>query len=476
MDEPGRFERSMRESTPGTTPLRSRARNAGPTSRRVLLLTSGLGYGHRRASDAIKQALAELSPASVTSDLDFWSLMNPGVAGSIQQMYLQVVQRHSALYDRVYALDEHTWRRIVENDMEPPPEVLEMTEVILASRNASEDIRKMLGPYPSDLVLFPTACAALPRRAQRRHIAHALARAAVLKAVWMRLRKRMLQQIRRIDPDVIVATQMVPAALVSSLRVERELTQPTIGVLTDFGVHDFWVQPGTDLFCVPDVSMAAPPFAPDERARLDVTGVPLMPGFEDPPSAPEARTMLGLDPVRPVVLVLGGGLGIGVDVVALRLLASFADLQIVVMTGRNRHAAHALAGAEAASAGRLRLRDWSDSMSIYFAAASLVVGKPGGLTVAEALASGRPLLATRSLRGQEGFNVRFLEQHGVGRLLDDAQLVEQITAWLHDPQQLEDVQARAQRLGRRDGARAVARQALELADRYRGFATAETVS
>ena len=142
MDEPGRFERSMRESTPGTTPLRSRARNAGPTSRRVLLLTSGLGYGHRRASDAIKQALAELSPESVTCDLDFWSLMNPGVAGSIQQMYLQVVQRHSALYDRVYALDEHTWRRIVENDMEPPPEVLEMTEVILASRNASEDIRK----------------------------------------------------------------------------------------------------------------------------------------------------------------------------------------------------------------------------------------------------------------------------------------------------------------------------------------------
>ena len=112
MDEPGRFERSMRESTPGTTPLRSRARSAGPRSRRVLLLTSGLGYGHRRASDAIREALAELSPGSVTCDLDFWSLMNPGVAGSIQQMYLQVVQRHSALYDRVYALDEHTWRRI----------------------------------------------------------------------------------------------------------------------------------------------------------------------------------------------------------------------------------------------------------------------------------------------------------------------------------------------------------------------------
>jgi hypothetical protein len=112
MDEPGRFERSMRESTPGTTPLRSRAPAVQGRGRAASCCSRpAWATVIRRASDAIKQALAELSPGSVTCDLDFWSLMNPGVAGSIQQMYLQVVQRHSALYDRVYALDEHLWRR-----------------------------------------------------------------------------------------------------------------------------------------------------------------------------------------------------------------------------------------------------------------------------------------------------------------------------------------------------------------------------
>jgi UDP-N-acetylglucosamine:LPS N-acetylglucosamine transferase len=476
MNESGRPQPLMRDSIVERTGLATYGRGEGPASRRVLLLTSGLGYGHRRASDAICQSLQELSPESVTSELDFWSLMNPGVAESIQQIYLELVQRHSALYDRVHRLDEHTWRRILESNMEPPSEVHELTEVILATANIGEHLDKVLGPYPSDLFLFPTVCAALPRSTRRHVLANALARAAVLKAVWVRLKKRMLQHVRRFDPDVIVATQMVPAALVSALRVEHELTQPTLGVLTDFGVHDFWVQPGTDLYCVPDASMTGPPFESAERARVDVTGVPLMPGFEDPPSAPEARAMLGLDAVRPVVLVLGGGLGIGVDVVASRLLATFADLQIIVMTARNRRAQHALARAEAASAGRLRVRDWSDSMSIYFAAASIVVGKPGGLTVAEALASGRPLLATRSLRGQEGFNVRFLEQHGVGQLLDDTQLIEQVGAWLRDPERLEAVQQEAQRLGRRDGARQVARQALEFADRYRESGLAEAYS
>jgi UDP-N-acetylglucosamine:LPS N-acetylglucosamine transferase len=466
-DDTGRPQPLMRDSTVERTAHPTSGRGDGAARRRVLLLTSGLGYGHRRASDAIREALTDVSPESITSELDFWSLMNPGVAETIQQIYLELVQHHSALYDRVHRLDEHTWRRILESNMEPPPEVHELTEVILATANIGDHLDKLLGPYPSDLFLFPTACAALPRPTRWRLLANSLARAAVLKAVWVRLKKRMLQHVRRFSPDVIVATQMVPAALVSALRVEHGLTQPTIGVLTDFGVHDFWVQPGTDLYCVPDVSMRGTPFDAAECARVDVTGVPLMPGFEDPPSAPEARTMLGLDPMRPVVLVLGGGLGIGVDVVATRLLAAFDDLQIIVMSAGNRDAKHALARAAAASAGRLRVRGWSDSMSIYFAAASIVVGKPGGLTVAEALASGRPLLATRSLRGQEGFNVRFLEQHGVGRLLDDAKLIQQIGAWLRDPAELEAVQQAAQRLGRRDGAVQVARHALELADRYR---------
>ena len=52
MDEPGRLERSMRESTPEITPVGTRVRSGGAVPRRVLVLTSGLGYGHRRACDA----------------------------------------------------------------------------------------------------------------------------------------------------------------------------------------------------------------------------------------------------------------------------------------------------------------------------------------------------------------------------------------------------------------------------------------
>jgi processive 1,2-diacylglycerol beta-glucosyltransferase len=183
-----------------------------------------------------------------------------------------------------------------------------------------------------------------------------------------------------------------------------------------------------------------------------------MPGFAQPPPAANARARLGLDPARPVVLVLGGGLGLGVDAVAGRLLASRPDAEVVIMTGHNRPAHSALESR--AAARHLRVIGWTDEMELFIRAADLVVGKPGGLTVAEVLACGRPLLATRSLGGQEGFNVRFLEQHGVGRLVTEHELPACVDAWLGNAVHLAELQHRAWALGKRDGAARVAATAL----------------
>ena len=436
---------------------------------RVLLLTSGLGSGHMRATDALVEALGRLAPDAVVHKLDFWSLMNPGVADSIRQIYLQLVQHHPDLYERVHRLDEHTWRRIIESDLEPPEEVRELIGVILENRAVGDWMVGALGPYPSDLLLYPTACAALQGNTRNTHMA--LPRLALGKWVWSRLQRRMEQHILAFKPDVAVSTQMVPAALVSSVKTDRRLRLPSIAVLTDFGVHDYWIQPGTDLYCLPDESMIGPPLPAGPHATFTVTGIPLMPGFSSPPSATDSRAMLGLDADAPVVLILGGGLALGVDAVARRLLESTPRLQLVVMAGRNAAVRDALVPLAVRRDPRLVVCDWTDRMEVFLAAADIVVGKPGGLTVAETLACGRPLLATRSLRGQEGFNVDFIERNGVGCLIAEEALPTQIEAWLSDPAALAAMQATALRLGRRNGAADIAQRALGLADRARGEVT-----
>ncbi|MGI9246660.1 MAG: hypothetical protein ACR2I8_08170, partial [Steroidobacteraceae bacterium] len=191
---------------------------------RILLLNSGLGCGHLRAAEAVAVALVQAAPGAVVQQLDFWSLMNAGVAATIQQKYLELVVERSALYARLHGLDERTWRRVIENDIAPPAEVIELIELLTrpddASRRTLASVFEWaLGPYPTDLLFYPTACAALPTSSSERAGNNvALLRQALLKWAFLRLQNRMEQRLLDFMPDAIVATQMVPAALVSSLK------------------------------------------------------------------------------------------------------------------------------------------------------------------------------------------------------------------------------------------------------------------
>jgi processive 1,2-diacylglycerol beta-glucosyltransferase len=145
---------------------------------------------------------------------------------------------------------------------------------------------------------------------------------------------------------------------------------------------------------------------------------------------------------------------------------------VLVMTGRNVAALErmrALAGTLDPQAGTsLHAFGWTDRMEQCLAAADLVVGKSGGLTVAEVLACGRPLLIARTLQGQESFNVQFLERNGLGRFVRDEELASCAQAWLDDRPALQAVQRAAAYAGRRDGALRVAAEVLELATREVG--------
>ena len=437
------------------------ARSRGAYAPRLLLLTSSLGSGHVRAAQAVHAAMLAQAPAASVETVDFWSLMDECVANAIWDTYLHVVQHRSELHDRLYALDQRTWRHIFQSGEPLPDAVAE----VIALFGSMFDNRKQPEPqgarFGSDRMLVRGLYGALLGRAGAG--AGALVRPTLMIWAFTRLAQRLETRMRAFRPDVIVATQMLPAWLLSFLKRRRSLDTPTIGVLTDFGVHDFWIQPSIDLYCVAHESIAGLPHPGIDAARLRVTGIPLMPGFQRPPTAEQARLELGLDPAAPVVLIPGGGLGIGVDAVAGRLAAESHDWQIAVVAGRNPAAQQALASLATRHRPWLRVWDWTERMELFIRAADVVVGKPGGLTVAEAMACGRPLVAAHGLRGQEGFNVRFLEQHGVGGLVPEERLGAHIASLVSDPTRLAQIQQRSANLGRRDGALRVAHLALELA-------------
>jgi UDP-N-acetylglucosamine:LPS N-acetylglucosamine transferase len=435
---------------------------------RVLLLTSTLGAGHARAAQAVEMAVRKRAPEAQIETLDFWSLADRQVAYGVRQTYLRLVHTSPQLYDRIYRLDQRTWRRIVESNEAPPPELAEVLALMpeRGERRAQCDVRG--SRFPLDRFVFPLLCAALEGRPRGWPRVNKLLRLPSVQWAWTRLTGRLEARLAAFEPDAIVITQMNLGALLSSIKRRRGWNVPTLAVLTDFGLHDFWLQPGIDRYCVAHEEIIGLNGNGIDRARVLTSGIPLMPGFSQPPSAHEARARLQLPPHAAVVLVLGGGLGLGVEAAAERLLACSADLQLLIMAGRNGTAHSSLARLEARYGARLRVLGWTERMEIPMRAADIVVGKPGGLSVAEALACGRPLVATRSLGGQEGFNVRFLEAHGgVGRLVPETELVQYVESAVKDRAGLARMQERALQLGKRDGAVRVAELALALAQAHR---------
>jgi processive 1,2-diacylglycerol beta-glucosyltransferase len=427
---------------------------------RVMLLTSGLGQGHTRVAHAVAAGLIQQSIHVET--LDLWSLMNPGVVSIVHHTYLRLVQEYPDLYERLYHLDVHTWRQILESESGPPAAVLEVLELIssIAADASSPEVRSLR--YSSDRFLLALLYTSLPYDGASLAGNGVKARLAVWKWTWLRLVKRLETVVRATSPDIIACTQMIPAGMVSSLKQRRKLRTPTIGVLTDFGVHDFWIQSGVNRYCVAQESMASAFEDAQRTADVVTTGVPLMPSFAEPISQAEARRQLQLPMQDSVVLVLGGGLGLGVDSVASRLLAPESSIQVLVMPGRNDQAQAALADLARRYPDRLRVGGWTERMDIYIRAADVVVGKPGGVTVSETLACGRPLFATRSLGGQEGFNVDFLQRHRVGGLVKDHELFESVRSALAQPDELAATQARAWALGSRNGTKHVCDLILDL--------------
>ena len=240
-------------------PASGRLRAEHDRAPRVLLLTSTLGSGHLRAAQAVEAALLERSPSPVVKTIDFWSLMDAGVAQTVRQTYLRLVQEYPELYDRIFQLDQRTWRDILESNEAPPPALGEGLE-LLAATGADDTKREPSGDqYALDRILFRSLCAVLPKRARRSSENSALGRRALIKWGWARLARRLQARLQAFGPDVVIATQMGPAALLSFVKKRDGLNVPLIGVLTDFGVHDLWIQPGIDRYCVAHDSIAGWP-------------------------------------------------------------------------------------------------------------------------------------------------------------------------------------------------------------------------
>lgn len=423
-------------------------------SLRVLFLTSNLGFGHTRAAAAIENQLAAAHDLQAEY-LDLWSLMDEEVAGSVKDGYLRMATEHPDYYQKLYDLDVGLWRQL---SGEAPADT--------AIKNFLSDQRQRWFPEHSnwfnhrgqnlDRALLNTFITLICSNQERR--LHRVILRSVLLLMREVLVSRLREHIVRCNPDVVIATQMYPAALLANLKKKQNFKHiPSVGVITDYGLHTAWVRPQTDFYCVACPELAETLVAEGvSRSRIRATGMPLMPQFSQAMSEQVARRQLGLDVNRRTILVTGGQYGIGIVKPVNDLLRTHPGYQILVTSGSSARETLKLRTLERQFPNQLQVFGWVDDMSKLLCAADVVVGKPGGLSVSETLACGRPFLATCCLGGQERHNVEYLRRHGMGDLIDLESLASVLEGFFSPGGDLANIKRRAYELGTRDGAAKVA--------------------
>ena len=283
----------------------------------------------------------------------------------------------------------------------------------------------------------------------------------------------MIRLLKRVQPDLCVATHFLAAEIVAWLIAKRKLQAHNAIVVTDYDVHAMWLCRTVERYYV----------AIDEAAEylgrigvpreiLRVTGIPVDPLFAKPLDRAEARRTLGLDSAATVILVSAGGYGVGpVEQLVSGLLALRKPWQIVAIAGKAEKARKRLediskrAGKLPSGALRLCAVGFTTEMDKYMASADLLVGKAGGLTTSEALARVLPMALIEPIPGQEERNADHLLEAGAAIRCNNLPAAPwKIAKLLDDAARLNRMREAARAMSRPLAAASIAEDALRLVD------------
>lgn len=256
-------------------------------------------------------------------------------------------------------------------------------------------------------------------------------------------------------PDICICTNFMPADIAVQL-IKQDKLHCNLGiVVTDFYVHALWLEElFTRYFVAKEENKRYLTMLGLPSDRVEATGIPVLERFSAPLDENEAAARLGLDRSRPVVLLSAGAAGLLSAKTIGKILDQIREPSTtVVVCGRNERLKaeldELLASAPPERRAAVCVVGYTDRMHEYLRLADVFVGKPGGLSTSECLASGVPMVMWDPIPGQEQYNAYHVLESGAGVLPDNvATIGYKVDQLLADRERLARMKANAKAAGR----------------------------
>ncbi|GAB4836700.1 Monogalactosyldiacylglycerol synthase 1, chloroplastic [Ancistrocladus abbreviatus] len=384
--------------------------------KRVLILMSDTGGGHRASAEAIKAAFnEEFGDDYQVFVTDLWSEHTPWPFNQLPKSYNFLV-KHGPLWKMTY--------------YGSAPRVVHQSNFAATSTFIAREVAKGLMKYRPDIII-----------------------------------------------SVHPLMQHVPLRILRSKGLLQKIVFTT--VVTDLSTcHPTWFHKlVTRCYCPSNEVARRAMKAGLKSSQIRVYGLPVRPSFVKPVRPKdELRKELGMDEHLPAVLLMGGGEGMGPIEITARALgkALYDDYlgepigQILVICGRNEKLAN-----------KLRAIDWKipvqvkgfvTKMEECMGTCDCIITKAGPGTIAEAMIRGLPIILNDYIAGQEAGNVPYVVENGFGKFSKSPQEIANIVAQWFGPKadELKEMSQNALKLARPDAVFKIVHDLHELV-RHRSF-------
>ncbi|KAK7321548.1 hypothetical protein VNO77_32308 [Canavalia gladiata] len=370
----------------------------GEKQKKVLILMSDTGGGHRASAEAIKAAFyEEFGDHYQVFVTDLWSDHTPWPFNQLPRSYSFLV-KHGPLWKMTY--------------YGTAPRVVHQSNFAATGTFIAREVAKGLMKYQPDIII-----------------------------------------------SVHPLMQHVPLRILRAKGLLKKIVFTT--VVTDLSTcHPTWFHKlVTRCYCpTTDVAKRALK-AGLQQSQIKIFGLPVRPSFVKPiRPKDELRRELGMDEDLPAVLLMGGGEGMGpIEATARALGDSLYDEnlgtpvgQILVICGRNKKLANKLNSINLKVP--VQVKGFVTKMEECMGACDCIITKAGPGTIAEAMIRGLPIILNDYIAGQEAGNVPFVVENGCGKFSKLPKEIAKIVAEWFGPKayELQQMSQNALRLARPD--------------------------
>lgn len=212
------------------------------------------------------------------------------------------------------------------------------------------------------------------------------------------------------DPDFIISTHFLSSEISASLKKSQKIKSRLLTVVTDFGVHPFWISDGTDTYIV------ASGFAKKQLVMEGIKessimefGIPIDSKFFQQYDKDELYKKFEIDRHKFCVLIMTGSFGVGPIEKIIKLLHK--DIQILVVCAANKKLYGKL---KKENLSNVKVFGFIDNPQELMAISDIIITKGGGLSIQEALAMELIPIFISPIPGQEENNIKILQKYEIG--------------------------------------------------------------